>query len=193
MPFTFARLEIPDVILIEPRIHSDDRGYFLESYKHSEFTEFGISDVFVQSNHSHSAGGVLRGLHYQLNPRAQGKLVTAIHGEIFDVAVDIRQGSPTYGKWVGEVLSSANHRLLYIPPGFAHGFCVLSDAADVIYQVTTEYSREHDRGILWNDPAIGVRWPVEAPQLSPKDASQPRLCDADNNFVYEKWGWLKNP
>jgi len=183
MPFTFTRLIIPEVLLITPRVFDDDRGFFLETYRQSDFMEMGVPP-FVQGNHSHSARGVLRGLHYQKPPLAQGKLVTVIAGEVFDVAVDIRRGSATYGQWVGETLSEANHRLLYIPPGFAHGFCVLSDEADIFYQVTAEYSHSHDRGILWNDPDIGVAWPIAAPLLSAKDSRQPRLQDADNDFVY---------
>jgi dTDP-4-dehydrorhamnose 3,5-epimerase len=188
MAFIFTRLAIPDMILVEPRVFADERGFFVETYRRAVFAEAGIPE-FVQSNHSHSTYGVLRGLHYQQEPAAQGKLVTAIRGEIFDVGVDIRRGSPTYGRWAGAVLSAQNHRLLYLPPGFAHGFCVLSDAADVIYQVTAEYSHVHDRGILWNDPAIAIAWPVAEPRLSPKDARQPLLADADNNFVYEKGDW----
>ena len=185
MPFkSFTRLQIPEIVLIEPRVFGDDRGFFLESYKASDFLAAGISETFVQSNHSHSAHGVLRGLHYQKEPQAQGKLVMAVRGVIFDVAVDIRRGSPTYGQWVGEELSEANHRLLYIPPGFAHGFCVLSAHADVLYQVTAEYSAEHDRGIRWDDPAVGVAWPISSPLLSAKDAVQPLLARADNNFAY---------
>ena len=184
MPFkAFTPLTISDVILIEPRIFGDERGFFAETYKASPYTEHGIPP-FVQTNHSHSAHGVLRGLHYQKQPRAQGKLVTCVRGAIFDVGVDIRRGSPTYGEWVGETLSDENHRLLYIPPGFAHGFCVLSDVADVIYQVTAEYAHALDRGIIWNDPDIGIDWPIDAPLLSPKDAAQPRLRNADNDFVY---------
>jgi dTDP-4-dehydrorhamnose 3,5-epimerase len=184
MPFkAFTPLTISDVILIEPRIFGDERGFFAETYKASPYTEHGIPP-FVQTNHSHSAHGVLRGLHYQKQPRAQGKLVTCVRGAIFDVGVDIRRGSPTYGEWIGETLSDENHRLLYIPPGFAHGFCVLSDVADVIYQVTAEYAHALDRGIIWNDPDIGIDWPIEAPLLSPKDAAQPRLHEADNDFVY---------
>lgn len=183
MSFTFTPLEIPEVLLIAPRVFSDDRGFFLETYKRSEFLDHGIPP-FVQSNHSHSEYGVLRGLHYQKDPMAQGKLVMAVCGEIFDVGVDIRRGSPTYGQWVGELLSAENHRLLYIPPGFAHGFCVLSPEADVFYQVTAEYSYEHDRGIRWNDPTFHVAWPVAEPKLSAKDLKQPFLAEADITFVY---------
>ncbi len=186
MPFTFTRLDIPDVILVEPRCFRDERGFFLETYKHSAFIEGGISEPFVQTNHSHSMRGVLRGLHYQAPPMAQGKLVGAIHGRIFDVGVDLRKGSPTYGQWVGETLAGDAPRYLYIPPGFAHGFCVLSATADLVYQVTAEYAAAHDRGILWNDPEIGIDWPLEgAPLLSPKDEAQPRLAEAETPFVYD--------
>lgn len=184
MPFSFRRLTVPDVILIEPRVFGDGRGFFLETYKLSEFAANGIPETFVQSNLSHSTRGVLRGLHYQKDPMAQGKLVTVIRGEIFDVGVDIRRGSPTYGCWEGAVLSDENHRLLYIPPGFAHGFCVLSAEADVLYQVTAEYSPTHDRGIIWNDPVIAIEWPIEDPQLSSKDQGLPTLEEADHNFAY---------
>ena len=156
MPFNFTRLAIPDVILIEPRTFPDERGFFMESYKYSEFSAFGIKERFVQDNHSRSVKGVLRGLHYQKHPKAQGKLVRVVVGEIFDVAVDIRHGSPTYGQWVGEKLSAENKRMLYIPPGFAHGFCVLSEGAEVLYKTTEEYSPEHDAGIIWNDPKLSI-------------------------------------
>lgn len=185
MPFQFKRLEIPDVILVEPKFFPDNRGFFMEAYKKSDFDKFGFSD-FVQDNYSHSVKGVIRGLHYQKNPKAQGKLVYVIRGEIFDVAVDIRKGSPTYGKWVGVVLSDKNHLMLYVPVGFAHGFCVLSDEADVVYKVTEEYAPEFDRGIVWNDPEIGIDWPIKDPILSQKDATLPYLSQADNNFVFEK-------
>jgi len=176
MSFTFTRLTLPDIILIEPQAFLDERGFFMESYKHSEFSAFGIKERFVQDNHSRSTKGVLRGLHYQKSPKAQGKLVRVVVGEIFDVAVDIRLGSPTYGKWVGEVLSADNKRMLYIPPGFAHGFCVLSEGAEVLYKTTEEYSPEHDAGIIWNDPEIGIQWPIEHPILSEKDARLPRVA-----------------
>lgn len=184
MPFEFIPLALPGVILMKPRVFADERGFFLETYRLSEFSEVGFPP-FVQTNHSHSERNVLRGLHFQKKPAAQGKLVTAISGEIFDVAVDIRVGSPTYGHWVGEVLSAQNHHLLYIPPGFAHGFCVLSEVADVVYQVTAEYVHALDRGILWNDPMVAVKWPVTEPLLSAKDLRQPFLAEADNNFDYE--------
>jgi dTDP-4-dehydrorhamnose 3,5-epimerase len=175
VPFNFKRLAIADVILIEPRVFGDERGFFMETYKYSDFASFGITEHFVQDNHSRSTKDVLRGLHYQKPPKAQGKLVRVVVGEIFDVGVDIRQGSPTYGKWVGERLSADNKEMLYIPPGFAHGFCVLSDIAEVTYKVTEEFSPEHDAGIIWNDPDIGIDWPVENPIISPKDAALPSL------------------
>lgn len=184
MPFRFEQLEIPEVILVEPKAFADHRGYFVETYKRSDFEANGIPEIFVQDNHSHSVRGVLRGLHYQMDPKAQGKLVSVIQGEIFDVAVDIREGSPTYGRWVGVTLSAKDHRMLYVPAGFAHGFCVVSNEADVVYKVTEEYAPEVDRGIRWNDPEVGVRWPTEQPILSPKDAQLPLLRAADNNFVY---------
>ncbi len=185
MPFNFKRLDIPDVILVETQSFPDERGFFLESFKESIFKKNGINARFIQDNYSHSIKGVLRGLHYQKDPKAQAKLVTAIRGKIFDVAVDIRKDSPTYAKWVGEILSDQNHRLLYVPEGFAHGFCVLSDEADVLYKVNQEYSAEHDRGIIWNDSDISVKWPVDKPIVSKKDLLQPVLKNADNNFSYQ--------
>jgi dTDP-4-dehydrorhamnose 3,5-epimerase len=189
MPFQFMRLEIPDLILIEPQIFTDERGFFMEAYKHSEFAAFGIKERFVQDNHSRSQKGVLRGLHYQNPPKAQGKLIRVVVGEVFDVAVDIRsargiarqgnipraKGSPTYGKWVGVTLSAENKYMLYIPPGFAHGFCVLSEVAEVLYKTTEEYAPECEAGIIWNDPEIGIEWPIERPIVSPKDAALPPL------------------
>jgi dTDP-4-dehydrorhamnose 3,5-epimerase len=188
MPFQFHRLEIPDIILIEARHFADDRGLFLETYKRSEFEANGIPDTFVQDNHSRSAHGVLRGLHYQIHPAAQGKLVRVLRGEVFDVAVDIRQGSPTFGQWVGMRLSGDQFKMLYIPMGFAHGFCVLSEQADFCYKVTAEYARTQERGIVWNDPEIGIEWPISRPVLSPKDAELPLLKHADMNFVYTPKG-----
>ena len=185
VPFSFKKLDIPDVILVEAKTFPDDRGFFMESFKESEFNKNGINTKFVQDNYSHSTKGILRGLHYQKDPKAQAKLVMAIKGEIFDVAVDIRKNSPTYGKWVGETLSEENHRLLFVPQGFAHGFQVLSDEVDVIYKVDNEYSPENDRGILWNDPDVDIKWPLEETLVSDKDKKQPLLKDADNNFTYQ--------
>ena len=185
MPFNFKRLEIPDVVLVEARSFSDDRGFFLESFKESDFVSNGIDVKFAQDNISHSIKNVLRGLHYQKNPKAQAKLVTAIRGEIFDVAVDIRKGSPTFGSWVAEILSEKNHKSLFVPRGFAHGFCVLSDEADVLYKVDNEYSSENERGIIWNDSTLEINWPSDNPILTKKDLDLPTLNDIDNNFSYE--------
>lgn len=187
MPFRFSRLEIPEVILIEATQFPDERGYFAETYKQSDFVAAGIPDFFVQDNFSTSKRGAIRGLHYQMEPMAQGKLVMVCCGDIFDVAVDIRQGSPTFGRWVGRTLTAANGTMLYIPPGFAHGFSVLSNEAVVSYKVTKEYAAELDRGIIWNDPDIGIPWQAETPLLSPKDAALPRLRDAGCNFTYPEY------
>lgn len=182
MSFQFQRLEIPEVMLIRTQHWKDTRGFFVESYKRSEFLTSGITQTFVQDNYVFSIRGVLRGLHYQKHPKSQGKLILPLKGQIFDVAVDIRQGSPTYGKWVGQVLSADTMDMLYIPPGFAHGYCVLSEEAYILYKVTKEYAPELDRGIIWNDPDIGIQWPSRAPILSKKDTQLPSLKEADNNF-----------
>jgi dTDP-4-dehydrorhamnose 3,5-epimerase len=182
MPCVFSRLAIKGVVLIQPKKFVDDRGFFIETYKRTDFVAAGIEENFVQDNHSRSSKGVLRGLHYQKFPYAQGKLVRCLSGRIFDVAVDIRKGSETYGKWIGEELNAENDRMLYIPAGFAHGFLVLSDTADILYKCTVEYSPEYDRGIRWNDPQVGIQWPISEPVLSEKDGIHPFLKDADNNF-----------
>ncbi len=184
MPFSFTRTAIPDVIVVAPRVFPDGRGSFAELYKASEFRENGIRADFIQMNYSCSQQGVLRGLHYQLAPRAQAKLVTVLHGEIFDVAVDIRQGSPTYGRWVSVVLSGTNKKMLFIPEGFAHGFFALEDDTEILYQCSQEYVPECERSILWNDPTVGVVWPIADPQLSPKDLKALPLAGAENNFHY---------
>ncbi len=186
MPFEFKTLGIPELIVVRPKAFQDGRGFFMETYKHSDFAAAGIKEYFVQDNHSESDRGVLRGLHYQKGPYAQGKLVRCIRGRIFDVAVDIRKGSPTYAQWSGIELSAENRSMLYVPPVFAHGFLVLSESAEIIYKCTGEYSPQHDRGIIWNDPAIGINWPVEAPVLSAKDRLLPCLRDADNDFEYRE-------
>lgn len=172
-----TRLAIPDVILLEPKVFSDERGFFFESFNHRAFLDAtGVDVDFVQDNHSRSVKGVLRGLHYQLPPKVQGKLVRVVVGEVFDVAVDIRKDSPTFGKWVGELLSAENRLQMWIPPGFAHGFMTLSDSAEFLYKTTDYYSPEHERCISWDDSDIGVDWPLEvAPRLSPKDAQGARL------------------
>jgi len=184
MPFTFKKLDIPEIFLIEPKTFPDGRGFFMETYKHSDFVNMGIREYFVQDNFSRSQKGVLRGLHFQKNPNAQGKLVQCLKGTIFDVVVDIRKGSPSFGQWLSVELSEENKRMLYIPPSFAHGFVVLSETADVIYKCTKEYSPEDDRGIIWNDPDINIPWPLKDPILSEKDATFPLLKDVDNNFEY---------
>jgi dTDP-4-dehydrorhamnose 3,5-epimerase len=176
--FTFLPLDIPDVILIEPQVFADERGFFTETYKFSEFSAHGIQDRFLQDNYSRSSRGVLRGLHYQRPPKAQSKLVRVVQGEVFDVAVDIRMGSPTFGKWVGMILSSENQKMLYLPRGFAHGFCVLSETADLTYKVDREYSPEHEAGIAWDDPEIAICWPMTHPILSRRDRTYPGLKES---------------
>ena len=166
--------ELPGVLLVQPRVHADERGVFLESFQAERYARAGIPGPFVQDNRSRSKRGVLRGLHYQ--PRhPQGKLVYVTLGEVFDVAVDVRHGSPTFGRWFGSVLSDRNHLQLYLPPGFAHGFCALSEFADVIYKSTDYYHPEDEAGLLWSDPDVGIRWPVAEPLLSERDRAQPRL------------------
>lgn len=187
MPFQFTPLEeVRGVVLIEPRVFGDERGWFMETYKRSEFEIGGIRVAFPQDNHSRStAKGVLRGLHYQKEPAAQGKLVRCLVGAIYDVAVDIRRGSPTYGRWVGFELTAENRRMLWVPAGFAHGFCSISEIAEVVYKTTAEYSPAHDRAVRWNDPALNISWPTTSPLLSPKDSQAPTLAEADNTF---QWG-----
>lgn len=163
-------LAIPDVILFEPTIHSDERGFFFESYNQRTFEKLtGLSPVFVQDNHSKSKKGVLRGLHYQLPPKAQDKLVRVVHGEVFDVAVDIRKSSPTFGQWVGEYLSAENKKQLWIPEGFAHGFLALSDTAEIFYKTSNFYYPKQERCILWDDKELGIPWPGDQFSLSEKD------------------------
>lgn len=174
MSFHFRRLDIPDVLLITPIRYEDRRGWFQESYKLSEFFEQKIP-LFFQENTARSYQNVLRGLHYQEYPYAQGKLVSVLYGDIFDVGVDLRKNSPTYKQWVGEFLSASNGKMLYLPPGFAHGYYVLSEEAVVLYKVTTEYTPEADRGIRWNDPELNIAWPVSYPILSERDRSLPFL------------------
>jgi len=184
MPFTFKSLEIPEVLLIKPSVFEDERGFFMETYKMPDFVDAGIKANFVQDNHSCSAKGILRGLHYQNPPFAQGKLVRAVKGEIFDVAVDIRKGSPTWGKWAGIILSEENRNILYVPTGLAHGFCVLSEVAEVVYKTTNVYSAEAEAGIIWDDRDLNIEWPVKEPILSDKDEKWPSLKNADIKFYY---------
>jgi dTDP-4-dehydrorhamnose 3,5-epimerase len=179
-----TRTVIPDVLILEPKVFGDGRGFFLESFNERVFTEAtGVQAHFVQDNHSRSAKGVLRGLHYQVQ-QAQGKLVRVAQGEVFDVAVDLRRSSPSFGRWVGEYLSAENHRQLWVPPGFAHGFLVLSGSADFLYKTTDYYAAEHERCIAWDDPALGIRWPVDRLggvrlQLSAKDSQACGLASAE--------------
>ena len=184
MGFHFKRLDIPDIVYIEPDLYRDDRGEFFELFREGAFKEFGIPAKCVQVNFSRSRRNVLRGLHYQKEPAAQAKVVNVIAGAIFDVAVDIRKGSPTYGRWVGVELTAEKKSMLSIPAGFAHGFCTLSDETEALYYCSGEYNPELDRGIRWNDPQIGIKWPVAEPILSDKDLGLPMLTEADNNYVY---------
>jgi len=165
-------LAIPDVLLIEPQVFGDDRGFFFESFNQERFEKaLGHKINFVQDNHSKSVKGVLRGLHYQLTPKAQGKLVRVTQGEVFDVAVDLRQSSRTFGKWIGEILSAENKKQMWIPEGFAHGFLTLSDTAEFLYKTTDFYSKDDEQAIVWNDEIIGIDWPMKDVSLSPKDKS----------------------
>ncbi|MBT3296629.1 MAG: dTDP-4-dehydrorhamnose 3,5-epimerase [Verrucomicrobia bacterium] len=173
MPFTFETLELDGLIAVQARVFPDSRGFFLESYKKSEFERGGISEDFVQDNHSGSRKGVLRGLHYQLDPHAQGKLVSVLAGTIWDVAVDLRQSSKTFGKWAGVELSAAKKNALWIPAGFAHGFVCLSESADVFYKTTAEYCGPAERGIRWDDPHLAIDWPSGAVSVSERDAALP--------------------
>jgi dTDP-4-dehydrorhamnose 3,5-epimerase len=168
--------KLPGVLILEPRVFSDDRGYFLETWNSKLYEQAGIPGPFVQDNISFSKKGVLRGLHFQY-PQPQGKLIQVLSGEVVDVVVDIRVGSPTYGQWLGEVLSETNHRQMYVPPGFAHGYCVTSETALFSYKCTDFYNPATEHGIIWNDPDIGIEWPTAEPVLSPKDAVYPRLKD----------------
>ena len=177
--------EIPEVLLVQPQIFADDRGFFYESYNLSKFQQAGIVPTFVQDNHSRSVKNTLRGLHYQINP-GQDKLVRVIFGEVFDVAVDIRFGSPTYGKWVGIHLSAKNRQQVFIPKGFAHGFCVLSEMAEFEYKCSQLYSPQDERGILWNDPDLDIAWPVDDPILSEKDKGNPSFKSIAKDFQYSK-------
>jgi dTDP-4-dehydrorhamnose 3,5-epimerase len=167
---------LPGAIVIEPQVFGDARGFFYESYNQAKYAEAGIISTFVQNNVSRSSKGVLRGLHYQW-PNPQGKRVSVLEGEVYDVAVDIRRGSPTFGQWAGVMLSADNHRHFWIPEGFAHGFCVVSDYATFSYQCTALYDAKADAGVRWNDAALGIDWPISAPQLSEKDLKAPLLAD----------------
>ena len=171
-------------MMIEPPVVSDDRGFFMETYKQSEFAAHGITESFVQCNHSKSKRGVLRGLHYQKNPKAQAKLVRALAGAIYDVIVDLRAGGATYGRWFAAILSAENKKMLYVPQGFAHGFCVISAEAEIFYMTTAEYAPELEAGVIWNDSELAIDWPIAEPTLSGRDRGWPPLRRADSNFNY---------
>ena len=178
MPFEFKKMEIEDVILVTPKVFGDNRGFFMESYKKTDFLNNGITDEFNQDNHSKSSKGVLRGLHYQAKPYSQAKIVRCVSGKIFDVAVDIRPDSSTFKKWVGAILSEENKNMLYIPKGFAHGFVALADEVEILYKASGEYAPQADRGVRWNDPEIGVEWGIDfEPLVSEKDSKQPFIKD----------------
>lgn len=185
--FKFTKTPIPGVLVIEPKVYEDARGFFMETYTREAFEQAGLAVLFVQDNQSRSAKGVLRGLHYQLNPHPMGKLVRVLRGKIFDAGVDIRKGSPTYGKWFADTLSEENRKMLYFPPGIAHGFMSLEDGSEVLYKCTGIHNRDSERGILWNDPGIGIPWPIkEVGQviLSDKDKRNPPLKNAEMNFTF---------
>jgi dTDP-4-dehydrorhamnose 3,5-epimerase len=177
--------ELPGVLLVEPQAFKDGRGWFMETYSEKKMQDIGITDKFVQDNHSYSANkGTVRGLHYQMDPMAQSKLVRCTRGRIYDVAVDIRKNSPHYGKWCGYELSAENHLMLYVPRGFAHAFQTLVDDVEVQYKVDSPYSKPHERGIRFDDPDISIAWPLQECHLAEKDEAAPMLCGADINFVY---------
>ena len=175
---------LPGVLIIEPKVFGDERGFFQETYHEQRYQEMGIKERFVQDNHSRSGKGVLRGLHYQLK-HPQGKLVRVTHGEVYDVAVDIRQGSPTFGQWHGTILSDENHRQYYVPPGFAHGFLVLSESADFFYKCTDYYYPEDEGAVAWNDPTLAIEWPLTEVSLSKKDSAAPCLADIPTDQLPE--------
>ncbi len=175
--------EIPDLVLLEPAAHGDDRGFLLESFRESDWAEHGVEGPFVQENHSRSGKGILRGLHFQTSP-GQGKLVRCVRGAIWDVAVDLRRDSPTYKRWEGVELTDENHRQLYVPIGFGHGFCVLSEIADVAYKLTSYYDPDTEAGIRWDDPDVGVDWPVSDPRLSERDKSGPALSEIEGSLPW---------
>ena len=184
MGFKFTRLNIPEVVLIDAQPIEDHRGFLVETFKASDFERCGISTDFVQENHSVSRLSVIRGLHYQLCPMQQGKLVRVIRGELFDVAVDIRINSPTYEQWTGVPLSSKRHQAIWVPPGFAHGTCSLTDRTEVVYMLTREYNPQSERGFAWNDPNLDIHWPVKDPILSEKDRFLPQFGEVENNLYW---------
>jgi len=173
--------KLDGILILEPKVFGDERGFFIESYNSAKFAEIGINLDFVQDNHSRSAKGVVRGLHYQINP-GQDKLVRVVKGEVFDVVVDVRRSSPTFGEWESFYLSEENKRQVFVPKGFAHGFCVISDMADFVYKCSEYYSPADERGILWNDSDLGIEWPQKGTIISPRDQKLPLLKDTDNDF-----------
>jgi len=175
--------KLDGVVVLEPAVRHDERGFFLESYSARTLAEHGINDVFVQDNHSRSVRNTVRGMHWQIGP-GQAKLLRVVSGAIWDVAVDIRWGSPTWGQWVGVELTADNFRQLYVPVGFAHGFCVLSETADLLYKTSSFYAPADERGFAWNDPAVAIPWPTDAPILSPRDRQNPRLDEIEHDFVW---------
>ncbi len=190
--FRFSRLSIPGLILVETDNFADNRGYFFEQYKNSEFRQNGISGTFSQESFSNSKKGVIRGLHFQKKPAAQGKLVSVLSGSIFDVAVDIRPRSPHFGKWASVNLSGSNHKSLWVPSGFAHGFASLEDNTLVLYKTTKEYSKKDEAGIIWNDPDLAIKWPIQNPILSEKDSRHPQFKDLYPGSAYKLlWAGLQ--
>ncbi len=187
--FIFSKTDIPSVLVIEAKAFHDSRGFFRETYNKKQFEENGFKEKFVQDNHSQSSKGVLRGLHYQIKPSPMGKLVSCLKGKIFDVGVDIRKGSPTFGKWYGEILSGDNMKMIYFPPGFAHGFLCLADDSHVYYKCTGMYSPENERAMIWNDPEVGIKWPLDEVGgkviLSEKDQKHPLLKQIETNYTFE--------
>jgi len=185
--FKFTKAPIPGILTIEPTVNSDHRGFFMEYYNKESFAENGFKDLFVQDNHSRSKKGVLRGLHFQLNPHPMGKLIKVVKGRVFDVGVDVRKGSPTFGKWFGGVLSGDDHKMFYFPPGFAHGFLAIGDDNEVLYKCTGVYNVQSERALLWNDPDIGIKWPLNEVAdviLSDKDKVNPKLKDVQTNIDF---------
>ena len=182
----FIKSDISGIVIIEPKVFGDSRGFFMESFHKTRFEENGINEEFVQDNVSRSTRGTLRGLHYQMNPNAQGKLVRVSVGEVYDVAVDIRKGSPTFGRYVGIILSEENKKMMYVPAGFAHGFIVLSDVAEFTYKCTNYYAPQSEKSILWSDPTIGIEWPIQPDidKISNKDKMGSFLNDAENNYQF---------
>lgn len=185
MPIELIEPKLNEPVVLKSKVFADDRGYFYELFKENDFSQYGIKEKFVQDNVSFSYKGVLRGLHYQLEPKAQAKLVTCIKGEVLDVMVDIRKGSPNYGKWRADILSDKNMHIIYVPAGFAHGFLTLSDEAIFLYKCSDFYAPDVDRGIIWNDPDLNIDWGIENPVLSPKDKEHPTFKQSESNFTYK--------